>query len=434
MKTMPELEQATSLNLIRFYSHLALPVYQCMHLYLRAYFEINNYLGNMNVVITDRRTLANPAPGASTWEAVVISNSDYYPFGMQMPGRSNAYGAGVEYRYAYNGMETDGEVSGDGNSYTTEFRQYDPRLGRWKSLDPLMAKYPSESPYFAFNNNPIFYIDPLGLEGKPVPEEKDWTEVPEVEVKGNRINKAYYENNKGFVIEKNAGGKAMGGGGYLGNQKPSNVDNYHLLIFKDNKLVHKNVHNQAIVLWNYIWGTNLTTNKDYDPAEESFSAALVEFTAEWAVGFGLGKLFKGSAWLWNTMKKRGGSLWGGASIGRGFVYEEMIGANLRHIKGYNVIDDFANGVATSVKTLKLSSKGYIDNPKRVYNKLKGYIDELASFNGVNKGGVNTINKITSRKIELAIPKNATKEQIEMIEKAVQYAQDKGVTLNVRAIR
>jgi RHS repeat-associated protein len=58
---------------------------------------------------------------------------------MLMPGRSNSYGAGVTYRYAYNGMERDNEVSGNGNSYTTEFRQYDPRLGRWKSLDPLAS-------------------------------------------------------------------------------------------------------------------------------------------------------------------------------------------------------------------------------------------------------------------------------------------------------
>jgi len=71
------------------------------------------------------------------------------------------------YRFAYNGMEADGEVSGNGNSYTTQFRQYDPRLGRWKSLDPLKGKYPWMSPYVAFNNNPAVYIDPLGLEGKP---------------------------------------------------------------------------------------------------------------------------------------------------------------------------------------------------------------------------------------------------------------------------
>jgi RHS repeat-associated protein len=94
---------------------------------------------------------------------------------MQMPGRSNSYGAGVSYRYAYNGMELDNEVSGNGNSYTTEFRQYDPRLGRWKSLDPLMAKFPWMSPYVAFDNNPVFYVDPLGLASEGGPGDGDKT-------------------------------------------------------------------------------------------------------------------------------------------------------------------------------------------------------------------------------------------------------------------
>jgi RHS repeat-associated protein len=67
-------------------------------------------------------------------------------------------------------METDGEVSGNGNSYTTEFRQYDPRLGRWKSLDPLMAQFPWMSPYVAFDNNPVFYNDPYGLASEVVNE------------------------------------------------------------------------------------------------------------------------------------------------------------------------------------------------------------------------------------------------------------------------
>jgi RHS repeat-associated protein len=60
-------------------------------------------------------------------------------------------------------MELDNEVSGTGNSYTTEFRQYDPRLGRWKSLDPLMMMFPHMSPYVGFDNNPVYYIDPYGL-------------------------------------------------------------------------------------------------------------------------------------------------------------------------------------------------------------------------------------------------------------------------------
>jgi len=77
-----------------------------------------------------------------------------------MPGRHTNSG---NYRFGYNGMELDPEVKGDGNSYTTEFRQYDPRLGRWLSLDPLMQKFPSVSPYVAFANNPIWYSDPYGL-------------------------------------------------------------------------------------------------------------------------------------------------------------------------------------------------------------------------------------------------------------------------------
>ena len=102
----------------------------------------------------------------SDYYAVVLMTSDYYPYGMTMQSRQNSYAPGGEqYRYAYNGMEQDEEVSDAGNSYTTEFRQYDPRLGRWKSLDPLKGKYPHMSPYAAFNNNPVFFIDPLGLEG-----------------------------------------------------------------------------------------------------------------------------------------------------------------------------------------------------------------------------------------------------------------------------
>lgn len=61
-------------------------------------------------------------------------------------------------------MEIDKEVSGNGNSYTTEFRQYDPRLGRWKSQDPLRAKYPHISPYTFCVNNPNMFKDSDGRE------------------------------------------------------------------------------------------------------------------------------------------------------------------------------------------------------------------------------------------------------------------------------
>ena len=132
------------------------------------YFEMSNHLGNVLATITDRKTY-NPNDGY--YEPVITMKADYYAFGMLMPNRFE----GVDdTRHLFNGMEHDMEVSGEGNSYTTQFRQYDPRLGRWKSLDPLMASFPWQSPYVAFDNNPVYYTDPLGLaseggrDGEPV--------------------------------------------------------------------------------------------------------------------------------------------------------------------------------------------------------------------------------------------------------------------------
>jgi RHS repeat-associated protein len=65
-------------------------------------------------------------------------------------------------RYFYQGQEMDDEVKGEGNSYTTEFRQYDPRIGRWLSLDPRKEKYPSFSPFVSFGNNPVLFSDSDG--------------------------------------------------------------------------------------------------------------------------------------------------------------------------------------------------------------------------------------------------------------------------------
>jgi RHS repeat-associated protein len=123
-------------------------------------YEITNYLGNVNVVISDRKIWTGTP--TSAFKACVVSRTDYFPFGMEISSRTSN---SDNYRFGYNGMESDNETKGSGNSYTTEFRQYDPRLGRWLSLDPLMAQYPMMSPYVAFNNNPIYFVDPLGLEG-----------------------------------------------------------------------------------------------------------------------------------------------------------------------------------------------------------------------------------------------------------------------------
>jgi RHS repeat-associated protein len=59
-------------------------------------------------------------------------------------------------------MEKDDEVKGGGNSYTTEFRQYDARLGRWLRMDPLANEFAAWSAYNYVTCNPIILIDPDG--------------------------------------------------------------------------------------------------------------------------------------------------------------------------------------------------------------------------------------------------------------------------------
>lgn len=89
-----------------------------------------------------------------------LTNSTHqYSFGMVMPNRSASSG---DYRYGFQNQEKDDEVSGEGNSYTAEFWQYSPRVGRRWNIDPVVKHH--ESPYSTFGNNPIWFVDPNGAD------------------------------------------------------------------------------------------------------------------------------------------------------------------------------------------------------------------------------------------------------------------------------
>ena len=67
------------------------------------------------------------------------------------------------YRFGFNGMEKDDEVfNNTGTAYTTLFRPYDARIGRWNAVDPKIYLTPWESPYLSMGGNPIWHNDPLG--------------------------------------------------------------------------------------------------------------------------------------------------------------------------------------------------------------------------------------------------------------------------------
>ena len=76
-----------------------------------------------------------------------------------------------DYRYGYNGKENDNEVKGESNQQDYGFRVYDPRVGRFLSVDPLTKDYPMLTPYQFASNMPISAIDIDGLESKLVVHE-----------------------------------------------------------------------------------------------------------------------------------------------------------------------------------------------------------------------------------------------------------------------
>ena len=79
------------------------------------------------------------------------------PFGMTMPGRSyNAH----TYRHGFTGHEKESDLAE--GIYTTEYRLYDARVGRWLSVDPLFEKYVGMSPYNYCMLNPVMMVDPDG--------------------------------------------------------------------------------------------------------------------------------------------------------------------------------------------------------------------------------------------------------------------------------
>jgi len=79
----------------------------------------------------------------------------------------------VRYRYGFQGQEMDNEVKGEGNSYTAQFWQYDPRVARRWNVDPVVKQH--ESPYAAFANNPIWFVDPSGADSAKVSGSNTWS-------------------------------------------------------------------------------------------------------------------------------------------------------------------------------------------------------------------------------------------------------------------
>ena len=111
---------------------------------------LTDHLGSTRVVFTDLD---------DDFEPDLIQESHYFPFGLEMPGKS--YLGGQDNQILYTGKSIDENHSL--NWYDYGARYYDPQLARWHSIDPLSELYAGFSPFHYVMNNPVYFYDPNGM-------------------------------------------------------------------------------------------------------------------------------------------------------------------------------------------------------------------------------------------------------------------------------
>jgi RHS repeat-associated protein len=130
--------------------------------------EISNHLGNVLTVINDKKDGQLDSTASLNYYGYytpqIVSAADYYPFGwVSRNFQSNAY------RYGFNGKERDDAVKGgEGTQLDYGMRIYDPRVGRFLSVDPITRSFPMLTPYQFAENQPIWAVDLDGLEKQVV--------------------------------------------------------------------------------------------------------------------------------------------------------------------------------------------------------------------------------------------------------------------------
>ncbi|PQJ80278.1 DUF6443 domain-containing protein [Polaribacter porphyrae] len=102
----------------------------------------------------------------NTSRTIVVEESNYYPFGLKHNGYNDVkiLGAGnpLAQNWKYNGVEYNESLGL--NLYEMDLRMYDPAIGRFNGIDPVV--HHSMSTYTAFDNNPAFWADPSGADAQ----------------------------------------------------------------------------------------------------------------------------------------------------------------------------------------------------------------------------------------------------------------------------
>ncbi len=314
-----------------------------------------------------------------------------------------------KYRYGFNGKEKDDEVKGAGDNYNYGMRIYDPRIGKFLSVDPIAKKYPMLTPYQFASNNPIMGVDldgkefdyymtiaKAGLYGETVQNVVTSSETF-VNSIPDAFNNWWEEKKDQYNFTNELKNWSQGNTGTADYNNPSVPEN-----------LQKTLNTQQAVQ-----GSAGLLKKSVACLEDGATAASIILAPEGAL------MSEGGAV---------GSIWTLGYKERGLVYEAARGGNLP--KNFPTIDKVLNGTVTSIKTIDVNLPGYLNKPSQLKSTLKGYVNKLADFEGAKLQNVSVSGSdITQRVLQVGIPQKVSKAQQAIFNQIKAY----GATKNVKVV-
>lgn len=164
--------------------------------YLYTY-QYKDHLGNIRLTYRDgyrnHPTLEYAKDGVIQVTEIIEENN-YYPFGLKQKGNDLPdYSVTNKYKYAYGSKELNDELGLD--LYDFGARNYDAAIGRWLNVDPLAENSRRWTPYNYAYNNPIFFVDPDGMQSI------NFLDDPIHDRQGNLIGDDGKTDGKAYVVQ-----------------------------------------------------------------------------------------------------------------------------------------------------------------------------------------------------------------------------------------
>ena len=402
---------------------------------LRSY-ELGNHLRNVMAIITDKKIVVPVAGGSAIdhYEADPLLMEDYYPFGMVMPGRTwSATAAG--YRYGFNGKENEDEVKGAGNQLDYGMRVYDPRVGRFLSLDPLQSKFPDQTPYAYAMNRPIDGIDVDGKEWY-YSSFMGWTEsklIAPPPLMWTEQGKQDYYNKYGYFTLQQA--QAIYDRNMADKKREEEIASY---MAAQQALIKIQLLNNPFYLVYEFSPASAVVNaytafRDGNNWEAALNVALAIGGLSELKALGLGKFATVSDFFNTTklMETGVGDLWKVTNnFVRGTLIENKLAQTLyqgyEHLgttvsKYFKAIDFYKDGLGVSLKTVNAQKNFEFKN---IFKNIDDLAEAKQAGSIVSQGVERRIRDV---RLDIAIPEKYDKS---VLDKVKQYAEQKKVKINI----